>query len=73
MNAIAKNRTETVAVNLDGECLGYNAIGRTCVRPTTCNRFAVIASVPNKNGDLRLIKVFATADIARRYNLAIGQ
>ncbi len=60
------NSRESAEVILDGECLGVHRAGKTCVRKTTDNRFAVISTVLP-----RLIKVFPDSLHARRYNFAI--
>lgn len=66
--ATYRNRktNEAVEVIMDGMSCGWHRNGETCVRQTTCNRFAVIAD----KGD-RLIKTFADRLEARRYNFAI--
>jgi hypothetical protein len=68
MKTTATNKTTTVSVSLEGECLGYNAEAKTCVRPTTCGQFAVMKTVPNRSGGYRLIKLFADSNYARNYN-----
>lgn len=60
------NSTMSVDVIMDGECLGCHRAGKTCVRKTADNRFAVISTTRP-----RLIKVFSDEWHARRYNFAI--
>ena len=60
------NRKLSAEVVMDGECLGYHREGKTCVRPTKCGKFAVIATVGT-----RLVAVCETALHARRLNFSI--
>jgi hypothetical protein len=57
---------ETAEVVMDGPCHGLHKVGRTCVRSTKANGFAVIETT----GD-RLIATFADQWKARQYNFAI--
>lgn len=56
---------------IDEQAIGAHLRGRTCVKRTTCGRFAVVNSTPRADGSLRLIRLFAEALHARRYNFAI--
>lgn len=68
MTATYSNRRESVEVQMDGECLGYNSYAKTCVRRTTTGLFAVITTLGH-----RLIKVLDSEQRARAYNAAISQ
>jgi hypothetical protein len=53
------------------QAIGLHKDGKTCVKETSCGKFAVVSTVPRKNGSLRLIKLFTDSLHARRYNFAI--
>lgn len=72
MNLKASNRTEAIEINTNEPCLGWHKEGETVVLRTIDGRFAVCSDKPTqKNGDYRLLKVFADSLHARRYNFAI--
>ena len=66
----ATNRRESVTI--EHGALGMHLEGNTAVFATTTGLFAVVNMERNRNGALRLIRLFSNEITARRYNYAIN-
>ena len=60
------NKTQSAVIDMVGECLGLNAVAKTCVRKIVGGGFAVVSTTK-----LKLIKTFDDMACARVYNSVI--